>query len=433
MRLRSVALRISFMLLGVEIKLLRREIRLSRRVGERLPSCTEFSYLYIFCYPLFMQESMDLYTLFAFSTFELRALVALFWGVFLIFYRNRSRANLPLSCIFITIGMLYLVNSFQRLPVLAPCDVYNVRSYLVLTFLAPFTIFYAYFSMNEKVNKWRYLLHFIPFTLMLGLWLLLQASAAPRIPFCYNIKVLFGHATQYPLYVGYFALLMLVFLVQVFTYSGMGLVRILRLRKKYKEHHLSMSTTNKLLGMDFLFVYYALFCMVFMSYNNNLTLSIVHNFSICLTITAIAMLSIRLGLPLKTDFGFMNGPSAESDFESEKVDQLLLEQINYLLEVTQIYKLPQLSLQDLADKLNTNRTYVSGCINRYYGCSFKQLVMKHRIEAAKKLLLHTPLEVQAIAWEVGFYTRSSFYNAFKENVSKTLSPVEWRKIKQQDS
>ncbi len=376
-----------------------------------------------------MQESVNqLTTLLIFSTFELRALVALFWGVFLIFYRNRSRANLPLSCIFITIGILYLINNFLRLPVLAPCDVYNVQSYLTVIFIAPFTIFYAYFVMDEKHRKKHYLLHFIPFVTMLGLWLLLQASVKPHIPFCYNIEELFGYAGQFPLYVGYFALLMTVFAAQVFTYFSMALVRILRVRKMHKAQHLSTATMNKLLAMDFLFLYYPLLCMVFMSYNNHMSLAIVHNLSVAATITAISVLSISLRLPLKTDIDFINKPAAVEAAvnENNKAEQLLAEQIAILFNQNEIYKLPQLSLQDLAIKLNTNRTYVSNCINKYYACSFTQLVNRYRIEAAKKLLLETDKDIQEITWEVGFNTRSSFYNAFKENVCKDLSPVEWR-------
>jgi len=102
------------------------------------------------------------------------------------------------------------------------------------------------------------------------------------------------------------------------------------------------------------------------------------------------------------------------------------EKIRELFEEKEIYKHPHLSLQDLAVEMYTNRTYLSNCINSYYGCSFKQLVCRYRIEAAKDMMLCTHLDIKDIATEVGFNSRSSFYIAFRENVCKELSPSEWR-------
>ncbi len=366
--------------------------------------------------------------LFAFSTYILRAFITLFWGIFLIFYLNHSKQNLPLSCIFIIIGTLYLYNAFKRFPALHACDVYNVRSYLTLIFVAPFTIFYANFALNKSHNLKRYSLHFIPFATLLGLYLLLRAYK-PHIPFCYDINELLGYAAQYPLYVGYYVLLMCVFVVQVLTYFTTALIGILRIRKIHRAQNLSMSSTNKLLAMDFLFLYYPLFCLFFLSYNNNPLLGIVHNFSIAITVTALSILSIHLRLPLKTQFTFNNNQQAKNHFagHGEEAELFLVSQIKKLFDDEEIYKLPQLNLQDIAQKLNTNRSYISACINKYCGCNFKQFLIKYRIKAAKRLLIETDFDIQEIAWEVGFNTRASFYNAFKDHISEKLSPIEWRK------
>jgi Response regulator containing CheY-like receiver domain and AraC-type DNA-binding domain len=140
-------------------------------------------------------------------------------------------------------------------------------------------------------------------------------------------------------------------------------------------------------------------------------------------------------LPLRTDLGFMDNPEqriASADYfavvDEEKMEEkrLMYEKIKELFEEKEIYRLPHLSLQDLATEMKTNRTYLSACINSYSGCNFKQLVCRYRVEAAKGLLLHTDMDIQSIMKEVGFNSRSSFYNAFRENVGEDLSPSDWR-------
>jgi YesN/AraC family two-component response regulator len=99
------------------------------------------------------------------------------------------------------------------------------------------------------------------------------------------------------------------------------------------------------------------------------------------------------------------------------------------MEERELFRIPQLTLDDLATALNSNRSYVSTNINKFCGCNFKQLLIHYRIDAAKKLLLNSELDIQSIAEQAGFNSRMSFYRAFNENVTTDLSPTEWRKQK----
>lgn len=384
--------------------------------------------------------SIDYGLIFVLSTYSLRSFVALFWGIFLLFYRRRSLQNIPLSIIFILIGLLYLRNGFLRVPSIEPCDVYNVTSYLILLFIAPFTIFYAYFSIGEKHSTKHRVIHFIPFTVMLALWLVIRRLPAERIPFCYSIEDVLGYWKEYPLYTGYFILLQVIFIVQVLTYFSMALVRFIRLRRLYRFYRYPTRALDKLIAMDYLFLIYPLICVFFMSYNNNVVLGIIHNIAVAIEITAITVLSMHLRLPVRTDFNFAeriikpvdpdcSAPPPGNGIEAkvQSPQNLLDIEIRKLFEEKEIYRLPQLTLQDIADELNTNRTYVTAGIKRCYGCNFSQLLKQHRTNAAKDLLLNTGKDLQTIMEETGFNTRSSFYNAFREYVSDSLSPTEWRK------
>jgi hypothetical protein len=265
--------------------------------------------------------------------------------------------------------------------------VYNVRSYLLLIFVAPFTLFYAKFAVGRKIYLWKSLLHFVPLAVMSGLYLLLW-SCSPHIPSCYDINELLGYFSDYPLYVTYFVLLMTVFTAQVFTYFSTALLYILQMRRLYRLHHKPMKPLNRLLAMDFLFLCYPLLCMVFMSYNNNVMLGMAHNFLIAAEITAISTLSMNLRLPLPTAFMVNSSDLLRMNVADtgspNATDAKILKK---LFEEKHIYRHPDLILEYIIKKCNSNRTYVSSCINRHYGCSFKQLVLRYRLLAAQELLL----------------------------------------------
>lgn len=86
-----------------------------------------------------------------------------------------------------------------------------------------------------------------------------------------------------------------------------------------------------------------------------------------------------------------------------------------------------LTLQKLAEALNTNTTYLSRFINDEYKTNFSQLLNQFRIEKACKLLLSDKmnnLTIEAIAQAAGFSSKSTFNNAFR--ILKDATPTQWR-------
>ena len=104
----------------------------------------------------------------------------------------------------------------------------------------------------------------------------------------------------------------------------------------------------------------------------------------------------------------------------------LKERLHAFFETKKPYRNSNLTLQDVADYLNTNRTYLSAFINEEYDCDFRKFLTSYRIEAAKKLLIDKDFDIKSIASAVGYSSRTTFYKAFRENVSSDLSPAEWR-------
>lgn len=84
-----------------------------------------------------------------------------------------------------------------------------------------------------------------------------------------------------------------------------------------------------------------------------------------------------------------------------------------------LYRNPNLSLWMLAKHISVTSYYVSQTLNATMGETFFDYVNGWRIEDAKPLIQKGEETVLAIAYEVGFNSRSSFYTAFKRSTGMT--------------
>ena len=66
--------------------------------------------------------------------------------------------------------------------------------------------------------------------------------------------------------------------------------------------------------------------------------------------------------------------------KARKVDCELYKYVLYYLEVRQVFLDPKLSLKKLSDMIETNQTYLSNVVNRYFCCHLKELVITYRVE-----------------------------------------------------
>lgn len=89
------------------------------------------------------------------------------------------------------------------------------------------------------------------------------------------------------------------------------------------------------------------------------------------------------------------------------------------------YLQPELTIEDLARQLGTNRTYLSTFINSYYGVPFRQWIASLRIAESKKMLRDTDLREQDIAEAIGFATVQSFIRNFTQ--MENMSPSAYRR------
>ena len=104
--------------------------------------------------------------------------------------------------------------------------------------------------------------------------------------------------------------------------------------------------------------------------------------------------------------------------------QELKEKLIYLLETEKVYKKSDISLDYLAEKLDTTRHNTSQVINENFNLSFFELINTYRIEETLVILKNDTeksMNIIEVAYEVGFNNKVSFNKSFKKHLSQTPS------------
>lgn len=162
---------------------------------------------------------------------------------------------------------------------------------------------------------------------------------------------------------------------------------------------------------------------------------------VCIPAVMMSILLFSLGyvaahttMPVETVAPFEEGEEAQaSTATTEETDELMLK-ISTALREQQLFTNPSLTIQDLANAVGSNRTYVSNCINRRTGLSFSQYVARYRVEHAQTILCsneyNTDHEAVASAMALsGFASDQTFYRIFKDLTG--LTPLQYRQQNRQ--
>jgi YesN/AraC family two-component response regulator len=100
--------------------------------------------------------------------------------------------------------------------------------------------------------------------------------------------------------------------------------------------------------------------------------------------------------------------------------------IENIIAKKKLYQNPELTLTDLAKKLETNAAVISKAINQGFGLNFNDFINNFRIEAVKssfQLGEHKKSTLLGIAFDCGFNSKATFNRAFKKNTG--FSPKEF--------
>lgn len=83
------------------------------------------------------------------------------------------------------------------------------------------------------------------------------------------------------------------------------------------------------------------------------------------------------------------------------------------------------SLSELARLIHFSNKQTARLFEKNFGTSFKQYILRMRIDSAKYMLINTKMAVEEIASKVGYSSYNGFYRIFLAQVG--VSPLEFRK------
>ena len=104
----------------------------------------------------------------------------------------------------------------------------------------------------------------------------------------------------------------------------------------------------------------------------------------------------------------------------------LYEKLEKAMKTGKLYTDSELTLEKLAELMQTNRSYISQVINEYAGVSYKNYINSYRINDAIRILSDPDSDVQikGLAFDLGFNSRQTFYQAFQNSFG--MPPSKYR-------
>ncbi|MGL2963130.1 helix-turn-helix domain-containing protein [Flavobacterium sp. RSB2_4_14] len=115
---------------------------------------------------------------------------------------------------------------------------------------------------------------------------------------------------------------------------------------------------------------------------------------------------------------FEENHSAEIELWKTKIETVINEE--------KLFQNPELTLTDVAKKLQTNAAVISKAINQGFQINFNDFINNYRIEAVKQRFEkgeHKKSTLLGIAFDCGFNSKATFNRAFKKNTG--LSPKDF--------
>ncbi len=112
---------------------------------------------------------------------------------------------------------------------------------------------------------------------------------------------------------------------------------------------------------------------------------------------------------------------ADKKIDAGRADQLV-QKLEKVMTQEELYKNANLKSSDVAKRIQVTTHQFSQLLNDNLGKNFSVFINEYRIEAAKNMLGHdNNLTLEAIGYECGFNSKSTFFTTFKKLVGATPS------------
>ncbi|MDF9831365.1 helix-turn-helix domain-containing protein [Parabacteroides sp. PF5-6] len=107
--------------------------------------------------------------------------------------------------------------------------------------------------------------------------------------------------------------------------------------------------------------------------------------------------------------------------ENKPTETTLPMEFDRLIYQEKIYLKKNLNREEIAKRLQTNRTYISALVREEYQCGFSEFINRLRIEHAQELMhQHPELNQEELAAQTGFTHPSAFSRTFKQYTGTTF-------------
>jgi len=339
---------------------------------------------------------------------------ALFAGILTITKDKKSSADYLLS------AWLFLL-SIEFLTVGIELYVYTNFVFLSNTFLLFNPALFLYTRSLVKPSfrlKWPQLLHLLPYLIFkIFSWSLQE-------PLSFEGFFSPDNTLWYRISFGVFGL------VSWIVYLGLTAVILSRHRKRLKNEFSTIDRIKKMGWIMFVVIFYGIYCLIVLLWGlfniivfttESLTL---FNYSVLLFFVYIFSfygLKQRDIFPDKTKeepvVPEKNSNSFLGTDQMEKISQKLL---NYF-QKEKPYLNPEFSMSLLSESLNIPRHHLTEVLNKHLGKNFFLFVNEYRVAAVKKQLdkPDNPYSIEAIGYECGFNSKSTFFSVFKTLTGQT--------------
>lgn len=285
--------------------------------------------------------------------------------------------------------------------------------------------FYLYVkSLTDESFKLKYLqlLHLVPFVAFKTAAYILQEPYSLKNFFEPDATILFRY------------LFSIASVISWLTYNTISAISVVKHRRKLEHEFSTLEYDRKLGWLLFVVVFYNLFCGIAVIIGANAVI-----FNLALPITHIYIYSTMLllvyvlgfyGLVQKSVLIENNGEEPEPKYKRSLLTSpqknIIKDKIITYFNTERPYLNPELNMSMLSESLKIPKYQITEVLNIDIGKNFFQFVNEYRVEEVKKQLADEKnlYSIEAIGYESGFRSKSSFFSVFKKITGQT--PTEFK-------
>ncbi len=285
--------------------------------------------------------------------------------------------------------------------------------------------FYLYIKSLTKPNfklRWIQLLHLIPFIIIGAIILFLKVPLS-----IYSIN--FSEDLIFSL------CFILVLIISWTAYNGLSAIMVNNHRKNLANEFSNIEANAKISWLLFVVSTYISFCIIIFifgvyTYFTKSGFFYLYAASQIFYLVLVYVLGFY-GLKQRTIYKKQSPPTElkyENSVLSDKKKERIKKDILRLFDEQKPYLDLEFNMNTLSELTGFPKHQITEVLSTEIKQNFFQFVNSYRIEAVKKQLANknNPFSIEAIGYECGFNSKSTFYTIFKKHTGKT--PSEFRKL-----